>query len=226
MTGVQHKIVGIGFGIAGATIVTAGLKDPNGLLVLAGSIVGCMLPDIDHDMTKIGRKRKVVMNLTTKTANLLIYGGIAACAILLLLTVRGFVNFGIDPKLLAIGAVGLIAVAFLKKVIGNSDTFKWAAKHRGLMHTLVVPILLYLLARASSFPLYHWTAIGLLVGYCSHLFADMLTVEGCPVLFPLTKMNVRFPTHLKTSNSSCTVAAYIVCILAVIVGFMITGRIK
>ena len=226
MTGVQHKIVGTGFGIAGAYITTVGLGDPNGIVVLATAIAGSMLPDIDHDMTKIGRKRKVLTDLTTGMANLVVYGGIIVGSIAALLLIMGFVNFGINPTMLIIGVVGLIAVAIMKKFIGNSKTFKWATRHRGLMHTLVVPAMILLLSGASSFPLYHYGLFGLFIGYISHLFADMLTVEGCPVLFPLTRKNIRFPTHLRTKNKSCTFAAYIVCILAILAGFVITSTMK
>jgi membrane-bound metal-dependent hydrolase YbcI (DUF457 family) len=224
MTGVQHKVVGTGFGIAGAYVVSKGLGDPYGLLVLPASMVGCMLPDIDHDMTKIGRKRKVVTNLTTNIMNFLILGGALVAAVLALITILGFRNYGFSGIELGGVAIGFIAVGVMRKFVTNSKTFKWATKHRGIMHTLVVPVLLFFTMRISDFPLWKYTTMGLLIGYCSHLFADMLTVEGCPVLFPLTKNNIRFMT-LKTKNKSCTYAAWIVAAIAVAVGFVIGGGI-
>ena len=224
MTGAQHKVVGIGFGIAGAYVVSKGMGDPYGLLVLPAATVGCMLPDIDHDMTKIGRKRKVVTNLATNTINLLILAGVAGAAILTLVTMLGFKDYGFSPIELGAVAIGFLIVAFLKKFVTSSKTFKWATRHRGLMHTLVVPALLYLAMGISDFPLWHYTAMGLLIGYCSHLFADMLTIEGCPVLFPITRNNFRI-LKLRTKNKSCTYTAWIVAVLAVAAGFLITGGI-
>lgn len=214
MTGVQHKVVGTGAGIAAAYILVAGMGEPVGALVVGTSIVGCMLPDIDHDKTKIGRKRKFVTELSGKMLNTLIYGGIILGAVLVLALTYGFVNFGIDPIRLMIGVVGLVVVAVLKKLIMNSSTVQWAAKHRGLMHTLVVPVLLYVLMGMSDFSVWHYGVLGLFIGYCSHLFADMQTVEGCPVLFPLTKNNIRI-MKLRTKEKSCTKWAYIDAILMI-----------
>lgn len=223
MNGVQHKVVGTGAGIAVAYILVAGMNEPVGALVVGTSIVGCMLPDIDHDKTKIGRKRKFVTELSSKVINTLIYGGIVLGVITTLALAYGFVNFGLDPVRMMIGVAGLIAVAIAKKIIMNSKTVRWAAKHRGLMHTLVVPILLYVLMGMSDFSVWHYGVMGLLIGYCSHLFADMQTVEGCPVLFPLTKNNVRI-MKLRTKEKSCTKWAYIDAILMIGLAYFIATR--
>lgn len=205
--------------------MSKGYGDPYGLLILPASAVGCMLPDIDHDMTKIGRKRKVITNLTTKTLNLLILAGVLIAGILAIVTMLGFKNYGIEADKLMLIAIGFIIIAVAKKFIYNSKTFQWATRHRGLMHTLLVPVLLYFAIGVSDFPLWKYSVLGLCVGYCSHLFADMLTVEGCPVLFPITKRNIRFMT-LRTKNKSCTYAAWAVAIAAVAIGYIITGGIS
>ena len=220
MTGAQHKVVGVGWGLAGAYIAVAGHGDPTGALIAATSVIGCMLPDIDHDMTKIGRKRKVVTTLTTTVVNAIVFGGIVVGLIAALFVFKGFIDFGVSPVRLLLAVAGLGIVAVLKKVIGNSKTFKWATKHRGLMHTLFVPLLMGLALTASDYPVYHYGVLGLLIGYLSHLFADMETVEGCPVLFPITKKHIRFPTKFKTKDKSCTVAAYVTAILAVAFGIV------
>lgn len=226
MTGAQHKVVGIGFGVAGAYIATVGNNDPYGILIAATSVVGCMLPDIDHDKTKIGRKRKILTSVTTKVANVIVFGGVIAGLVASYVVAKGFVDFGYSPTLLMVATLGLFAVGCIKKVIGKMELFRWATKHRGLMHTLVVPVLLYVAYRASDFPLYRYGILGLLVGYCSHLFADMLTVEGCPVLFPLTIRNIRFPTKFKTKDKVCTRAAYVVAFLAVGVAYLYVNTFK
>ena len=211
MNGVQHKLVGVGFGIAGSYAIVHGYGEPLGICVLMGSAVGCMLPDIDHDMTKLGRQRKVLTNVSTKAADVIVFGGIIVGLVLLGSIALGFINYGIDLTKLGILVAGLILVAILRKVIGGSSTYKWATKHRGIMHTLVVPALLFLMMRVSSYPLWKYLSLGLMVGYCSHLFADMCTVEGCPVLWPLTRKNFRI-LKLHTKNKSCSVAAVIIFI--------------
>ena len=225
MNGTQHKVVGIGFGLAGAYAVVAGKGDPTGSLIAATAVIGCMLPDIDHDKTKIGRKRKFLTELTTTVANIVVYIGITVCLCLGFLIFKGFVDFGFDLTQLIMVLLGLIAFVIVRNIIRNNKTFKWAVKHRGMMHTLIVPALMLLAMRVSDYPVYYYGMEGLLVGYISHLFADMLTVEGCPVLFPLSKKNKRFPTHLKTKDKSCTRAAYIVAVLAVAISYFVTNKV-
>lgn len=214
MTGAQHKLVGIGFGIASAYYYCHTQSDPYGVLLLPMSAVGCMLPDIDHDMTQIGRKRKFLTDLSTKAANMVVIGGIVGALVLAVAMLLGFNKYGLSLTGLVGVILGLGVIAILRTVVTKSDVFKWATKHRGIMHTLVVPVILILAIRISDFPLWSYSMLGLAIGYCSHLFADMLTVEGCPVLFPITRKNIRF-LKLRTKNKSCTIAAWIVAIVVV-----------
>lgn len=230
MTGAQHKIVGIGWGVAGAIAVTKTMGTPYGLLVAPMSAIGCWLPDMDHDKTKLGRKRKVLMTVSTNIANALVYGGVAVGTIFAGLVALGFADFGIDMTHLAIALAGLVLVIFLKKVVCNSDTFKWATKHRGIMHTLIVPALMFYAIGLSDAPVYKYSVMGLTIGYVSHLFADMLTVEGCPILFPISRANIpimRFKTSeyikdkngKKRKNRGIWYAAYGAAILPIILVF-------
>lgn len=220
MNGVQHKTVGIGFGIAGAYVVMVGGNEPMGAIIAATSVIGCMLPDIDHDKTKIGRKRKWFTETATTVVNVVIFAGIMLSLIAGFLVFKGFVDFGVSPIMLLICAGGLALTAVVKKVIGDSKLFKWATKHRGFMHTLIVPVFIYIGMMASDYPAYHYGMMGIFVGYISHLFADMLTVEGCPVLFPLTRNNIRI-MRLKTKDKKCSKVAFIVSVLAVGVAYAI-----
>lgn len=223
MNGVQHKVVGTGFGIAGAYVFCKGYGDPMGAFIAVSSMVGCMLPDIDHDMTKIGRKRKVVTELGTKAVNALILVAVATGLILTVMAVKGFQTYGINPQMAVGIAVGGVGILIAKKIIGNSKTFKWATKHRGLMHTLFVPALLIAGLNVSSYPLWRYAVLGLCIGYISHLFADMLTVEGCPILFPLTKNNIHLMSF-KTKDPICTKVAWFVAILACVISYFVTGH--
>lgn len=220
MTGAQHKVVGIGVGIAAAYAFVQTNNEPAAAIVAAGSAIGCWLPDMDHDMTKLGRKRKVLTNLTNTMASIVVLGGIVASLGLIILMTLGIRDYGIDTKLLYVCAGGLALLAIASKFIKNSKTFRWATKHRGLMHTLLVPALMCTALRVSDYPVYTYIVIGLIVGYCSHLFADMLTVEGCPILFPITKKNFRF-LKLRTKDKSCTVAAWTVAMLSCVISYLV-----
>lgn len=212
MNGVQHKIVGTGAGIATSMVLTAKSNDPLAVLIVGASIVGCMLPDIDHDKTKIGSKRKMITTVGNTLFNIVVYGGITLAIIAGLVLVwavtHGLATSGVNITNLIIAGVGLLVVAIAKKMIENSKSFKWAAKHRGLMHTLVVPTIGIILYFASPSGLWRHLILGLLIGYLSHLFADCQTIEGCPIMFPLTCRNLKFMT-LKTKSKICTLVAYI-----------------
>lgn len=226
MMGAQHKAVGIGFGIALFMYTASVTKDPFSGLALAGSTIGCMLPDIDHDNSRIGRKRAFVTRMSGKMITGLISAGIILATILLILT---FVQMDKPESQtsftqILIVLAGLVVVSAVRKAIGNSKTFRWMTKHRGLMHTLVVPAIIYVALTASSAPIWRDMCLGLLVGYCSHLLADMLTVEGCPILFPISKNNIRI-LKLQTKNSSTWLAALILAALPIIVVYMFTGGI-
>lgn len=236
MTGAQHKIVGTGFGIAGAYFVCIGLNDPYGALILPTAIVGSMLPDIDHDRTKIGRKRKVVTDITTKTFNALILGGVGVLAIITLITMLGLKNYGFNSTELLIALGGTVLIIVLKSSVAESKLFKWATKHRGLMHTLIPPALLYLGMGVSEFPLWRYILMGVMIGYCSHLFADMLTVDGCPILFPLTTSSIHILSLItsdyikdkngnKKKNNKIWFAAYAVAVIVVIATAMYVHKV-
>jgi len=220
MTGAQHKVVGIGVGIAASYAFIKTTNDTTAAIVAVGSAIGCWWPDMDHDRTKLGRKRKVLTNLTSKMASIVVLGGIVGSIALILLMMFGIRDYGIELNLLYISTGGLILLAIASKLIKNSKTFRWATKHRGLMHTLIPPALMSTALYISDYPLYRYFVIGLIVGYISHIFSDMLTVEGCPVLFPISKNNIRF-LKLRTKDKSCTRAAWTVAILSCVISYLV-----
>lgn len=213
MTGVQHKIVGTGFGVAAAYYAVS-TGNELGALMVGTAIVGSLLPDIDHDSTKIGRKRKFITELSGKLFNVVFYGGIVLAAILIGLTYFQLVDFGVNIMQLAIGAGGFVLIILLKKFIQSREIVKWAEKHRGLMHTLIPPGLILFAAMSTQAPIIHWSLMGVFVGYISHLFADCCTVAGCPLLFPLTRINIRI-LRFRTESNACNVCAVVLAILAV-----------
>lgn len=217
MMGVQHKTVGIGFGIATALYVAEGLGEPAPAIIsLATATIGCMLPDIDHDKTKIGRKRKLVTDVLGKLTTTAILGIIGVSAVLVALLSVGVVNAGIDIYSVGIALVGGILFIGARNFMQNNKTVRWLTKHRGFMHTAILPILIFIMANASEFVYWRFSFVGLGVGYVSHLLADMLTVEGCPVLWPISKSNIRF-LKLKTKNASTWLAAFVLAAAPVLI---------
>ena len=219
MNGRQHKVVGAGFGIASAMFVYNTTKDANAALLIPTAIAGSMLPDIDHDKTKLGRGRKVVTGTASGLIKIAIPLAVVGGVALVIAMMLGFADYGISVNSVLLVVGGAVIVAILRKVLSNSDTVKWAIKHRGIMHTLVVPALLGAALTVSDFPLYWFTVLGLLVGYVSHLIADMMTVEGCPVLFPLTKNNIHFMS-LRTKDKSCWIGAFGLATFIIVIAYL------
>jgi inner membrane protein len=57
-------------------------------------------------------------------------------------------------------------------------------KHRGITHTLIAEVVVAIAALAL---LPRPLAIAAVFGYASHILADMMTIRGVPVLWPLNK---------------------------------------
>ncbi|MGM0368908.1 MAG: metal-dependent hydrolase [Bacillota bacterium] len=74
-------------------------------------------------------------------------------------------------------------------------------KHRGLTHSLIGVVLFGLLSK--QLVVHNWIELvlwhGLMIGYVSHLIADMMNVQGLPLLFPIKK---RFKFHSNISTNS------------------------
>lgn len=68
-------------------------------------------------------------------------------------------------------------------------------KHRNISHSLLGVVLFYGIARyiLYQFPAYWGVNISIaliscMIAYCSHLVADMITVQGIPLFFPFKRM--------------------------------------
>ena len=223
MMGTQHKVVGIGMGVAGAIIIVNGQGDQLGSLVAFTSAIGAMLPDIDHDRTKIGRKRKFVTKLSGQALTILVCVAICILGVVGGGMTLGIMQAGLATENLMVGSCIVLGLGVARKFLSNSPSFKWMTKHRGLMHTLVPVIALYFLMNATTYRIWYYGIFGILIGYCSHLFADMLTVEGCPILFPLSKRNIRI-LKLRTSHWTCWLGALGAAIVPILIALQITQQ--
>lgn len=72
-------------------------------------------------------------------------------------------------------------------------------EHRGILHTIFTPLLLFVL---FSYLNYNLFALAILVGYLSHILIDGLTLEGINFLHPISSFRisgfVRTGTFLET----------------------------
>ncbi|MBU2576986.1 MAG: metal-dependent hydrolase [Nanoarchaeota archaeon] len=84
----------------------------------------------------------------------------------------------------------LLATAFVDIDIKNSRAgnrwylrpFQIFTKHRGMLHSLFIGLLLSLVIASIS----QWAGVGFFVGYISHLFLDCLTRSGVALFWPFS----------------------------------------
>lgn len=218
MTGKTHKFIGIVAGGAAAYYGVAVLKDPIYLFYLAAVPVGAMIPDIDHDKSKIGRSRKNIIAAVSA-----VFGSLVIVAVSFFL-VDAYTKNKLIPAVITVLTI-LIPFAILtslSKIGFIKKNLKFMVKHRGLMHTLIMPAILLISAFFISEPTFKTVVTGLAIGYVTHIFADLLTVRGCPVFYPFSKKNFNI-MKIKTGTLSEYVAGFILS--ATIAAVFLTGLI-
>lgn len=72
--------------------------------------------------------------------------------------------------------------------------------HRKITHSILGMLLVAVGVYAGTFALHWpiWVELSILVGWASHIGSDMITREGCPLLWPFSK--VKFGLHLVTTG--------------------------
>ena len=79
-----------------------------------------------------------------------------------------------------------------------SKTINFIFGHRGFIHTIYIPLILFIIFNFINYEL----AIASLIGYFSHLFLDALTRQGIRPLYPIynKKINGPFKTNSITEK--------------------------
>ncbi|MBD3263230.1 hypothetical protein GF374_02520 [Candidatus Woesearchaeota archaeon] len=68
------------------------------------------------------------------------------------------------------------------------------SKHRGIMHSIWIPIIIFLIAKFLIVKYFHLPDLilmGFLIGYTSHLAGDAITKKGIVPLSPFSKFRIR-----------------------------------
>ena len=209
MTGKTHKLIGIATGGAIAyTGITGEAADSAALFYLIAVPMGAMIPDIDHDYSKLGRSRK---GITTAVTSL--FGSMALVAIAYYLMEA----YRHDNLLPAISIVLMIVIPFLllvslTQVPAVRKNLKFMSKHRGLMHTLILPAGMFGAVTLVKEPRFALLLTGVNIGYMTHIISDMMTTQGCPVLYPFSKKNIRF-MRIQTGSSGEYIGGVILALL-------------
>ena len=172
----------IGTGVGIGLLLYAGLSGEYHLALGAPiAPFAATLADADHNSTKVGRTRKQAVSIVKKVCIIVISVLCALACLSLYLGETKYILLG--APYLAVGTL----IAMLARVPAVKVRLKFFTKHRGIMHTLLLPALAgvgYALFNNAGV---RGVLIGFILGYTSHLFADMWNPEKCPLLWPLTK---------------------------------------
>ena len=210
--GKSHKAIGIATGVTTASIGIY-FGDPWYFMAIPLCGAAAMLPDIDHDNSKIGRQRKEFFEKISSLS----FGILGF--ILGMIVTDGFYKESLISTLLSLALLAgmSMGIVFIKKAAVDNKYINFFVKHRGIMHTMIVPAILL----SSSFMLeLHFLAVAfrcVAIGYTSHLLSDAVTVSGCPLMYPFSMKNVGLKL-IKTNTSQEKLACVVMIVSIIILG--------
>lgn len=171
MKGKTHLVVGLA---AGVTIALNRDIDSFALIIL-GTSIGSLMPDIDHPKSKINQK---LLRQKNKGNKILFYS-LIGMILLYIYTLKK------DDVFLLSGVISIL--------VGVS-------KHRGFTHSILGIFLFMKLGEnlVTKFG-YYDIYMGFIIGYIGHLFSDFLTKGGIEIFYPFSE-NFSFPINIKTGG--------------------------
>lgn len=147
--------------IADKLNISSDITSYEGMVFIAGAVIGSLFPDIDHRGSYLGRKAKITSTITNAL----------------------FGHRGITHSPIAMGAFVFFLYLLSKLFIVTSPFIKL------------------------------WF-IGFFLGILSHIFLDMLTKGGVPLLLPFTKKRISL-TKMKTGSMGEKLVMIIMVIVCV-----------
>lgn len=183
MTGKSHAFIGVMTGVA-ITYYGIATDQPLMAVGMLPAIIGSKFPDIDHHNTKIGRARIRVFEAIKEIAIVCLLAsigvGIVACV------------FDLLDSLLQVCLVAFFSSALVLFVLSDKfhRIFPFLTKHRGIMHTLLVPVVSLVCCNITNSVVAEAILFGFAAGYISHLIADSLTTDKVPLVWPITEESV------------------------------------
>lgn len=171
MTGKTHVAMGIAAGLT----LSHGQSLENQFLIVLASMVGSLMPDLDHPKGKLNQK---VLWINNNLYRMIFYLALGSLFI--------YLSFITNNKHLV-----LLGIVF--SLIGISS-------HRGFTHSIVGFLLSASIIKMGTInygldTLY----LGFIIGYVLHLIADFFTPRGIRLFYPL-KVNVSSPINIKTNS--------------------------
>lgn len=206
MNGHSHKAIGIAVGIGFAIANSRSGQGAYALIPLITAPIGAMTPDIDHAGSTYGRTRKAITDSVTHLTAFAVFGFAAFTTVYAFFYVSKFIAVicAIVYGALSAGLMSIKNNKYLRK------RFHFLAKHRGVMHTFLVPALTMSLALIFANQTFYMLMYGFVLGYISHLGADTCTSDGTPLFWPLTERPISL-LPIVTGTIAETICCAIIC---------------
>jgi inner membrane protein len=186
MTGKTHIAIGTTVGL----ILSIGQPMETQIMLVLSSVIGSLMPDLDHPKAKLNQKLLIFKNK--------IYSTIFYLSL----------SFGFRYLFLHTDNIVYKLLGILTLLIGIST-------HRSFTHSLlglffvayIVKIIAY---KYNLYPVF----LGFTIGYALHLLADFFTIKGIKLFFPLA-FNVSSPIILNPNKMYENLVFNLLCIYSV-----------
>lgn len=192
MLGKTHRVAGAIFGTTAGIHIASNINTSLGLsvvgLTIASSVLGSEIPDIDSKNSIISKKASVVGSAIRLTASH-----------------RGYIHYPITLILFSSAVYGIYETykhllldkpfeeTILYLIIGMAimninNIYRFFVKRKFSITNLIWTIssIFYLFTTKDINKYLIISGIGLIIGYSSHLFLDMLTKKGIKLFAPLS----------------------------------------
>lgn len=175
---------------AGVPLSTGALAAGAG--VCAGS---ALLPDLDHPGSYISTALGPVTKAMSEVVSTISGGHRNGTHSLLFVAIAGLGTYGLVlAHHWAPGLVLLLCFALALRAAGPREIRK-----HGLIGCVIVAAAATWLT-LKYVPAGGWLPASVAAGSAAHIAADMLTVEGCPLFWPISKIRLKLPVIAHTGN--------------------------
>ncbi|KGG81317.1 metal-dependent hydrolase [Caloranaerobacter azorensis] len=172
MKGKTHVMLGVAAGITAISDYSL----EKGIIFISSTVLGSLMPDIDHPKSKLNQKLLFKKNRIFKFVFYIILS-------------LGCIYFGIslNNKLL--------------KILSITLAFTGLSHHRGFTHSLLGLLLFSMVVKILAI---RYNLIGaykgFVIGYISHLIADSFTKGGIELFYPCS-IKIMFPFTIKSGGN-------------------------
>lgn len=171
MKGKTHVMLGIAAGVTAISDYSL----EKGIIFISSTVLGALLPDIDHPKSKLNQKLLFMKNRIFKF-------------IFYITLSFGCIYFGISLN------------SRLLKILSITLAFTGLSHHRGFTHSLLGLLLFSMVVKILAIR-YNLIEVykGFTIGYISHIVADFLTKGGIELFYPCS-IKISSPFTIKSGG--------------------------